>query len=200
MMNSFTINNTTIYIKQIPEDITELLTTATKYDQQAIAGITSARRQKEILIANQVIRHLFGNNAVLLHSEYGVPILDGININITISHCKNKFIIAINPTNIIGIDIELQREQLNRIKNRFLSAQELIAYNTPVLLLKAWTIKEAIYKAALTPGLSLSKHINILSDNNTATVLTPERIKHFQIHTILSSEEECISLAIQNNN
>lgn len=196
-MNSFTINNTTIYIKQIPEDITELLTTATKYDQQAIEGITSARRQKEILIANQVIRYLFGNNANLLHSKYGVPILDGININITISHCTNKFIIAINPTSIIGIDVELQREQLNRVKSRFLSTQESIIYNTPTLLLNAWTIKEAIYKAALTPGLSLSEHINILSDNNTATALTSKGLKKFQIHTLHSSNEECISLAIE---
>ena len=103
------------------------------------------------------------------------------DIKISISHCKNFCIAAISKTGRpIGVDIENPRAQLIRVKDRFLTDSEqkkleLIinkragnSGNTqrskPTLpdiylgeLLRYWTIKEAVYKAALTPGLGLKE-------------------------------------------
>lgn len=198
-MNSLTINNTTIYTQQIPENISELISSASEMDLRSINNINSIQRQKEKLITAKFIRLIFGDKIILNHNDFGVPFLEGLNINISISHCRDQIIIATNPTNNIGIDIELQRQQLNRIKDRFLSDKEITHYNTPSLLLKAWTIKEAVYKAALTPGLSLSKQIELPFYNTIAIANTPNGIKKFEIHTILSTDERCISLATEIN-
>lgn len=46
--------------------------------------------------------------------------------------------------------------RLQRVKARFLSPAQLEKVVTPAQLLEAWTIKEALYKALLTPGLALA--------------------------------------------
>ncbi len=42
-----------------------------------------------------------------------------------------------------------------------MSENELAAYTSDALLLRAWTMKEALYKAALTPGLDFRRDITL---------------------------------------
>lgn len=112
------------------------------------------------------------------HRRNGAPFLEGNNagnLHISISHSRTQAAVAISPRPV-GIDIEDYREQLQRVKKRFLSADELVVYeNDNELLLKAWCAKEAIYKLVQIDGLPFDTGITLLADLNKATA--PESIR-----------------------
>ena len=72
----------------------------------------------------------------------------------------------------VGVDIEQWREQLVRVAPRVLSESEMAVYGASSdLLLRAWTMKETLYKAALTPGLDFRRDI-VLPPHPTSTAAT----------------------------
>ncbi len=98
------------------------------------------------------------------------------DLRISISHSTNHCLLAVgnSPHINIGVDIESPRPQLLRVAQRFLTPAEEDSANLCCdetlklgLLLKYWTAKEAVYKAALTPGLAL-KEIHITPDFTSA--------------------------------
>lgn len=99
---------------------------------------------------------------------------------ISISHSSSTLALAVATSSsvTIGIDIEAPRRQLERTASRFLSVDEKSRLATLIdpaeridFLLRCWTAKEAVYKAARTPGLPLAA---IVTDRDflTATVAT----------------------------
>lgn len=97
---------------------------------------------------------VFGPGAQRQHDDAGRPSLfvDGLrqNVNISISHSRHFAVLTCAPADVeIGIDIEEPRDQLARVAPRVLSAEELSAYGGSADgLLRAWTLKEALYKAS----------------------------------------------------
>lgn len=113
--------------------------------------------------------------AVLSHTPEGAPVVAGGPF-ISISHSRTQAALAICTSEPVGIDVETQRAQLRRVAPRVLSDAEMEAYGaTDEGLLQAWTLKEALYKAALTPGLDFRRDIRLpLGDEkNEAIVATP---------------------------
>lgn len=136
-------------------------------------GGSSARHERERVAVAAVLRHIFGGDTTLAHTADGVPGLpQHPGLQISISHCRSLCAVAIaeGPTQI-GIDIEEPRPQLERVAPRVLSAAEMAIY-APVCegLLQAWTLKEALYKAALTPGLDFRADIHISDARSTPAV------------------------------
>lgn len=77
-------------------------------------------------------------------------------MHISVTHCRSLAAMALSHISEIGIDAEVWRPQLHRVAHKYLAPSELSKWaTTPRLLLLAWTIKEAVYKAARTPGLPL---------------------------------------------
>lgn len=79
--------------------------------------------------------------------------------SISISHCAAMVALATGPAgHNIGIDCETgnRRRQLSQIASRFLSPTQTEAWSQWPMSLWAWTIKEALYKAAGIPGLNLA--------------------------------------------
>jgi hypothetical protein len=110
------------------------------------------------------------------HFRNGAPFLYGETSRISITHCKGFLAVATLPSTpevelgeftpraAMGIDAEaLDREQVLKIRERFLSAGELemIAADDLQRNLQAWTMKEAAYKAAMTEGLDFREAIFI---------------------------------------
>lgn len=110
------------------------------------------RREREREAVMQLVQALAGKDARLDHCPDGSPLIIGSPLHISISHSRNYVALAWSDTPGIGIDIEEPRPtQLARIAPRFLSAEELPLYGTsPDLLLQAWTLKEAAFKALRT--------------------------------------------------
>ena len=110
------------------------------------------RREREHEAVMQLVQTLAGKDARLDHRPDGSPLIIGSPFHISLSHSRNYVALAWSDSPGIGIDIEeLRPEQLARIAPRFLSAEELPLYGTsPDLLLQAWTLKEAAFKALRT--------------------------------------------------
>ncbi len=113
------------------------------------AGAPLQRRQRERTAVAMVLAQI-APECVLSHNSDGAPILasERGSLNISISHSQRLAAVAIDPQRTIGIDAEEWRPALDRVKTRFLTNGELGWVDTPEALLKAWTVKEAVYKAA----------------------------------------------------
>ena len=111
-----------------------------------------AEREASLLLARRVA----GPDAVIHHYSDGAPFIPGFSGHISLTHCRSLAAIAVSSSPHIGIDAEIWRPQLIRVAPKFLSPSELPYWSaSPLRLLFAWTVKEAVYKAARTPGLPL---------------------------------------------
>ncbi|MDE7393968.1 MAG: 4'-phosphopantetheinyl transferase superfamily protein, partial [Muribaculaceae bacterium] len=91
-------------------------------------------------------------------------IVDIPELHISIAHSATHCALALS-THPVGIDIENNSPKLQRVASKFLTDSEMQWLVTPVQLLQAWTIKEAVYK--LFHPLHLPLH------NIEITVATP---------------------------
>lgn len=114
----------------------------------------------------RLLEAAFGPGTVRSHRPDGSPyIASHPDVEISLSHCRSAVVLAVAPggEGRIGVDIEQPREQLPRVARRFLSPAEQTACVTIEALQWAWTVKEAVYKAAATPGLTLATDIALPS-------------------------------------
>ncbi len=127
------------------------------------------RREAEREAVASVVAMAFGPEAELRHRPDGSPYVEGMAAGrwISITHSVDLCILAVTDEGPVGIDTETARAQLERIRHKFLSPADPPASSLQDLLM-AWTAKEAVYKAALTPGLALTD-ITILSGHREAT-------------------------------
>ena len=191
------VHNTHIYIRELPSEIDSLLPQCSAEIIEQLNSISSPRRKREIVARHLIIKDIWGESVNITHDENGAPLLCGVDGYISISHSATEIAVAYNPLHNIGIDIENWREQLTKVKSRFLSQGEMNIYNTPQLMLKAWTLKEAIYKVAQSPGISLADDIMLpLSTNDTiAKANTHDGVRDFQTYEIASTPSRCVTLA-----
>ncbi len=101
-----------------------------------------------------ILRERFGDGVRLVHNDDGAPQLVGSQLEISISHSRRYAAVMLSDRGPCGVDIEEPRlDQLTRVRSKFLTPGEMTA---GIDLLTAWTAKEAVFKAARTPGLGLS--------------------------------------------
>ena len=120
-----------------------------------------SRRDAERAATEALVVEVFGDKAMKTNDEAGAPVLmiDGQRVDapISISHSRTTAVLAVGEGSAsIGVDIEGWRPQLRRVVPKFLSDEEALVYVSNADLLRAWTLKEAAFKAALTPGLVLA--------------------------------------------
>lgn len=101
----------------------------------------------------------------LHYDEFGKPyFLDGKYVSITHSH---QFAAIIISDETVGIDIELQREKIIRIADKFVNETELKrlksldAQDYIKKLTVKWGAKEAIFKIRNEKGISFKDHIQV---------------------------------------
>lgn len=132
-----------------------------------ISDGAGSRRDREQAAVSALIAEAFGPDTILGHTPEGAPLIVGQpDTKISISHSGTACILAVSRAHHIniGVDIESPRRQLLKVAPRILSTTEKqLADATPdedsllQILLKLWTAKEAVYKAALSPGLPLAE-------------------------------------------
>jgi phosphopantetheinyl transferase len=136
----------------------------------------------------------------LHYDEFGKPyFIDGKHISITHSHYFSAIIIS-NQT--VGIDIEMQREKIIRIANKFVNEKELNrlkCFETKDYIKKLtikWGAKEAIFKIRNERAISFKNHIKVNSfeirDQETTATLEMENVK--QLFAIYFEEVEGFTL------
>lgn len=113
---------------------------------------------------------------VLDHTTTGAPVTD-TEQRISLTHTQNLMAVATLPATpdienleqfnlrtALGVDAENRnREQCLRLRTKYLDAEEqqMTDPDNVEQNILAWTVKEAVYKAMLTPGLPLAGNIKI---------------------------------------
>ena len=140
-----------------------------------------SRRENEEKAVGRLVEEIFGTGATRFHTPEGAPLIadchgNEIAVAVTISHSRHYAAIATAPPGCrAGIDIEEQRDQIGRVAPRVLSAEELAHYSAlPDGLLRAWTLKEALFKAARPvagPQLEFATQLQLPLENTDARVI-----------------------------
>lgn len=101
-------------------------------------------------------------DAEISHLPSGAPVICGADnvATISVSHSRTTLLLAVSRSgHPIGVDTETadRSRQLRHVAPRFLSQAQQCWATDPGLLLRAWTIKEALYKAAAITGWPLTE-------------------------------------------
>lgn len=127
-----------------------------------ICDITSSapgeKRRAEREAVLKLVHEAFGPEVGYTHDADGAPVVEGVDSYISVSHCSDRAVLAVRNDGPVGVDIERFRPQLRRIARKFLTDVESAV--TPLsdeALLRLWTAKEAVFKAASDPSLTVSR-------------------------------------------
>lgn len=135
-----------------------------------------SKRVRELMARQVYAENGRDDYRIISHLDNGAPILEGEDCRISLTHTSGLFAVAtlaptpganlaeFSPLTALGIDAEpIDREQVLRVHDRFLGDRELplIAPDDLQANILAWTAKEAVYKAMLTPGLDFQQSIVI---------------------------------------
>jgi len=122
------------------------------------------KRQRERAAERLLLSHALGRPVTLIHTEQGAPVVEGSDVNISISHTPHLVVLAIDPKVIIGVDAEqADRAQVLRVRDKFLNATEkqFIHPDDLAAHVIAWTAKEAIIKAERNSALDWTNGITL---------------------------------------
>lgn len=132
----------------------------------------SEKRQQ--WMASRFALQQLARTAVLdvIKDTFGKPHFVNDNRFISISHCRG-LAAAISASVPVGVDVEIIHSRVQRIRDRFLSANEqLIVGNTDADLMLAWSAKEAVYKMYGEKGLIFKEDICIQKRDDERAALT----------------------------
>jgi len=131
-------------------------------------------KRKANHLRNQFLasRKLIGliNPDLRISYKEDIPILSD-NRNISISHSDEIVTVLISKENGIGIDVEKIKDKVHSVASKFLSSNEIRFFGkapSTRQLIRAWTAKEAVYKALRKPGINFSDNIILDKFNDKA--------------------------------
>lgn len=180
-------STTQILVWEITESLEQLSAEVQLNEKNCIrlGGMKSELHQRAFLSVRMLIQQLGITDYDLHYDEFGKPYLDDHrHISITHSH---HFAAIIISKETVGIDMELQREKILRIADKFVNEKELkrlqsfdISDRIKKLTVK-WGAKEAIFKIRNEKGISFKDHIQVntfeIEDQKTTAILAFENIK-----------------------
>lgn len=200
--------NTQIYVWKITEDFDSL------FKENPLKDVSLARLEKMLSKTHQCgflsVRHLLKQAGYsdfdLFYDENGKPNLkDGKHISITHSFGFSAIIIS---TENVGIDIEMNREKIVRIAEKFIDSEfeYLDTENKYIEQLSViWGAKEALYKMCNSRSLSFKQDMHVHKfDLNSEMVTANIQCKHlkftknFRLH-FESFENYTLVYALENN-
>ena len=183
---------TQILIWKVAESFDELLAKAVLKEKTRLRlnGMKSEIHQRAFLSVRMLIQEIGISDFDLHYDEFGKPYLDDHRY-ISITHSHNFASIIISDETV-GIDMELQREKILRIADKFvdcefdyLKPKPLDEYIKKLTII--WGAKEAIFKIRNEKGISFKDHIQVapfsLIENQTHACLLFDNLeKKFEVN------------------
>lgn len=129
-----------------------------------LENMKSELHQRGFLSVRKLLQEAGYNDLDLYYDEFGKPHLnDDKHISITHSHHFSAIILS---DETVGIDIELQREKIIRIADKFVDEEfDYLDENNKEEYIKKltliWGAKEAIFKIRNEKGISFKDHIKV---------------------------------------
>ena len=187
LFKTINVNPTTqILIWKVTESFEELRSQVTlkPKTQNRLNGMKSETHQRAFLSVRMLIQELGINDFDLHYDEFGKPYLDDHRY-ISITHSHNFAAIIISDETV-GIDMELQRDKIIRIADKFIDTEFNYLESEPIeeyikKLTIIWGAKEAIFKIRNEKGISFKDHIQTapfsLTHNQTQACLLFENLE-----------------------
>lgn len=193
LFQTIQFNETTkILVWHITESFEELLSKVVLKEktQLRLNGMKSEMHQRAFLSVRMLIQEMGFTDHEMHYDEFGKPYFNCHNhISITHSH---DFAAIIISDETVGIDMELQREKILRIADKFVDTENsyLNAQNTTNYIKELtviWGAKEAIFKIRNEKGISFKDHISVnafsLDKNMTeASLHFNDLVVDFDVH------------------
>ncbi|WP_163408851.1 4'-phosphopantetheinyl transferase family protein [Flavobacterium ajazii] len=184
--------NTRILIWEITESFDELRSKVVLKEktQLRLNGMKSEMHQRAFLSVRMLIQEMGFTDKDLHYDEFGKPYFDCHNY-ISITHSYHFAAIIISDETV-GIDMELQREKIIRIGDKFTDYE--CKYLYPDFLEEyikkltfIWGAKEAIFKIRNEKGISFKDHIWVedfsLNESQTqASLHFDDLVKDFDVY------------------
>ena len=129
-----------------------------------------------------LLEKLFDEGVELLYTKEGKPFLKDKNTHISITHSYDKLAIIRNDKFPTGIDVELIRNKVLKIKTKFLCKSELKDADDNVeKLIVYWAAKETLYKMYGFIKVDFVAHLLIqyFELKNTGNLIGEIRLENF---------------------
>ncbi len=168
------------YISENIEELKQIKCSANSLNR--LGQMKSESHQKGFLAVRHLLSHAGYKDEDLYYSELGKPILkDGRQISISHSYEYSTIIIS---DNIVGIDIERNRDKIEKIASRFVGREQFSAKNTVEkiqYLTRIWAAKESLFKTHIGGKVLFKEHLFVdnflLSDKRAIAYLEKGNLK-----------------------
>ncbi|HEY4797900.1 MAG TPA: 4'-phosphopantetheinyl transferase superfamily protein [Bacteroidia bacterium] len=160
-------------------------------DLANLASFSRENRKKEWLVSRILVDQLTNkDNIEIFYDEHNKPFLKGSKKNISISHSHGLLAVLLDDDET-GIDIELLKPGILRIKEKFMSEKELQSLKREHLeeqLTLYWCVKESLYKYYGKKQLTFKKNLPVepftytLKGKVRASIVHPTMKKKFNLH------------------
>ena len=143
----------------------------------------SAKRQIETKGKEYLAKILIGDKCTIAYDDKGKPHLSGDSRHISISHSHDKLAFIVNEKESTGIDIELIRDKVLKIKHKFLTNEELLeAHDDVEKLLIYWAAKETLYKIYGLKEVDFITHLLVkpFTKHNLGTIIGEINLPNFK--------------------
>jgi phosphopantetheinyl transferase (holo-ACP synthase) len=95
------------------------------------------------------------------NDKWGKPLLTGSKSEISITHSFPYAAAILNLDHPCGIDLELPRQKMFKVKQKFLHDSELKYQDDLAALTKIWSAKEVLYKIYSRKGISIRDEMRV---------------------------------------
>ena len=127
-------------------------------------NLTHEKRRREWLASRTLsywlLRQCTPAIYLLQNDESGKPTLTNSSYQISISHSPREVAVLLSGQYGVGIDIEIVRPKIQRVRDRFLTATEkaYIGHDLTQLTI-AWSAKETLYKLFSQKNIIFAEHL-----------------------------------------
>ncbi|WP_339915985.1 4'-phosphopantetheinyl transferase superfamily protein [Yeosuana marina] len=167
LYKSITPNSqSTVKIWKITESYDDLINGISLKSEnlERVLGMKSELHQRGFLSVRHLLAEFGYQDSDLFYDENGKPHLhDGKYISITHSFIFSAVVVS---DDVVGIDVEKQRDKITIIAHKFLDYEFDYLSKTDEdyikKLTRIWCVKESLYKLFATPGLSFKDHCLVI--------------------------------------
>lgn len=122
------------------------------------------KRKKEFLALRILLQKILMAKCEIYYGKLGNPQIKNYKLHLSISHSNELLTVFVSSVKA-GIDTENTLRDTEKIKNRYLSDEEIkdteSNQNPALIRIVYWSAKEAIYKCALQPNVEFKTQIEI---------------------------------------
>lgn len=168
-LTEITFDEGRLLLWEIDESIETMLHLGADFASDArFREIRNDKRRREWLASRILIRMAGCKNDQVQYSQNGKPTISHSQYHsISISHSGKLAGVFLHLREHCGLDIESVNRDFRKVEPKYLSSKESeLAADTANGWALFWCIKEAVYKSAGIPGLSLSQQIRIERNEN----------------------------------